>query len=113
MGGRIKLGSLWLRVEDLPDVTPNRAKYEPFESYGGIYQVKLLTNEMKEVQFRTSINKDRENLLKALNGKSVLASSDLFNPFQCVIAAQKYSIDSGEKYAVYDITLAEDKSVPK
>ena len=112
MAGKIKLGGLILTVEGLNDVTPNRAQYEQFDSYGGGYQVKLSANQIKEVSFKTSVLIDREKLLKSLDGKTILASSDLFDPFECVVTSQKYGIEAGEKYALYEITLKEDKSVP-
>jgi hypothetical protein len=111
MTGTIKLGSLILTVEGLDEVTPNRVQYDQFDSYDGSFQVKLSANQIKEVSFKTSVKGDREKLLKGLDGKKILASSTLFEPFECVVATQKYSIESGEVHANYDVTLKEDKSV--
>lgn len=110
--GKVKLGSVILTIEGADDITPNRKQYEQFDSYDGSYQIKISTNQIKEVSFKTSTRDNKESLLKSLDGQSVLASSDIFDPFQCVVSSQKYSVEAGERYAIYNITLKEDKSVP-
>lgn len=110
---KVKLGDLVLTVENLDEVIPNRNQYEQWDSYDGSYQVKMSANQIKEVSFKTSIRTNKEHLLESINGKRILASSDLFKPFECVVTSQKYSVDGGEVYAVYEITLKEDKVVPQ
>lgn len=113
MKGRVQLDNIILRCEDAPSISPARMQFEDWPSYDGNFQIGTIPS-FKEVQFKTSVVTDRENLLKALNGKTVVASSDFFDTFECVVKTEKYGLSAGKTRAIYDITLREDSSiVPK
>lgn len=109
MKGKIKVGNLILRVEQLTSLIPHSTKYEEFPSYAGSFQNQVAP-QLQEVQFTTSVRKDRENLLKELDGKTVVASADFMTTFECVVGTQKFAIQGGSDRAIYDITLVEDRS---
>jgi hypothetical protein len=94
-----------LKARDV-EVTPHRAKYEDWESENGYFQVRV-ADEMKEVSFKTWVLKKKESLLYNLNGHIVLAASNMFNRFYCVVTAQNYSVSEADEWAEYDITLRE------
>lgn len=111
--GKVKLDNIILRCENLSQVSPKRAQFQDWPSEDGNFQIQTIPS-FKEVSFQTSVQIDRENLLKELDGKTVTASSSLFETFECVVTSQKYSIAAGSGRAIYEITLREDSSrVPK
>lgn len=109
MKGKVKLDNLVMRCEDLSEVSPVRAQYKDWPSEDGNFQIKTIPN-FKQVTFQTSVLIDRENLLKEIDGKTVLASSSLFETFECVVTAQKFGISAGSSRAIYNITLRSDDS---
>lgn len=109
MKGKVKLDNLIMRCEDLSEVTPARAQYKDWASEDGNFQIKTIPS-FKQVTFQTSVLLDRENLLKEIDGKTVVATSSLFDTFECVVTAQKYGVNAGSSRAIYNITLRSDNS---
>ena len=107
--GKIKIGKLILRLENLDTYKPSRWQYEPWVSEDGSFQVRTVKN-LIEVSFVTSVLKNRGNLLKELDGKTELVSADMFDTFEGVVSTQEMGVDGGNKRAVWKVTIVGDKS---
>lgn len=111
MKGKIKIGKLILRLENVDSYVPSRYKYEPWEGEGNDnnFQVRL-NKSITEVSFTTSVLKNRGNLLKELDGKTELVSADMFDTFEGVVSTQEMGVDGGSTRAVWKVTIVGDKS---